>query len=214
MDNFAETLTFDDVLLVPQKSGVLPRHVDVTTKLSKNIALNIPLVSAAMDTVTEAKLAIAIAREGGIGIIHKNMRIEEQASEVDKVKRSESGMILHPITLLPDKKIGEALELMQKYQISGVPIVDPRNKLVGILTSRDLIFEKDTRKSVKEVMTKDLVTVGPGTTLDEAQEILKKHKIEKLPVVDSEGVLAGLIRSRILQRRNCIQMRVKMKSAD
>jgi len=193
MDNFAESLTFDDVLLVPRKSTVLPRDVDVTSKLSRNISLNIPLVSAAMDTVTEAKLAIAIAREGGIGIIHKNMSIEGQAAEVDKVKRSESGMILHPITLSPNKKIGEALELMEKYQISGVPIVDSKNRLVGILTNRDLIFEKDTRKSVKEVMTKKVITVGPGTTLDQAQEILKKHKIEKLPVVDSDRVLTGLI---------------------
>lgn len=193
MKNFAETLTFDDVLLVPQKSNILPRDVDVTTKLSRNIPLYIPLVSAAMDTVTEAKLAIAIAREGGIGIIHKNMSIEEQIAEVDKVKRSESGMILHPITLSPNKKIGEALELMQKYQISGVPIVNSQNKLLGILTNRDLIFEKDTRKLVKEVMTKNLVTVRSGTTLNQAQEILKKYKIEKLPIVDSEGVLKGLI---------------------
>lgn len=193
MENFAETLTFDDVLLVPRKSTILPREVDVTTRFSKNISLNLPLVSAAMDTVTESKLAIAIAREGGIGIIHKNMSIDEQAGEVDKVKRSESGMILHPITLSPSKRIGDALELMQKYQISGVPIVDSKNRLLGILTSRDLIFEKDTRKSVKDVMTKDLITAQPGITLDQAQEILKKHKIEKLPVVDSEGTLTGLI---------------------
>lgn len=193
MDNFAESLTFDDVLLVPRKSSVLPRDVEVTTKLSRDISLNIPLVAAAMDTVTEAKLAIAIAREGGIGIIHKNMNIEEQVAEVDKVKRSESGMILHPITLSPNRKIGEAVELMQKYQISGVPVVDSKNRLVGILTSRDLIFEKNIRKSVREVMTKDVITVGPGTTLAQAQEILKKHKIEKLPVVGSEGVLTGLI---------------------
>lgn len=194
MENFTEAITFDDVLLVPLKSEVLPRDVDVTTRLSKNIQLNIPLISAAMDTVTEAKLAIAIAREGGIGIIHKNMSIETQAAEVDKVKRSESGMILHPITLSPQKKIGEALELMQKYQISGVPIVDSNHKLVGMLTNRDLIFEKDTGKLVEEVMTKEnLITVRPGTTLEEAQEILKKHKIEKLPVIDSDGVLKGLI---------------------
>lgn len=194
MENFFETLTFDDVLLVPQKSDVLPREVDVTTRLSKNIQLNIPLVSAAMDTVTEAKLAIAIAREGGLGVVHKNMSIEEQVAEVDKVKRSESGMILHPITLSPGKKIGEALELMQKYQISGVPIVDSKKRLVGMLTSRDLIFEKDTGRLVEEVMTREnLITARPGTTLDEAQGILQRHKIEKLPVVDSDGVLEGLI---------------------
>jgi IMP dehydrogenase len=193
MENFAETLTFDDVLLVPQKSGVLPREVEVTTKLSRNISLNIPLVSAAMDTVTESRLAIAIAREGGLGVIHKNMTIDQQVTEVDRVKRSESGMILHPITLSPNKKIGDVLELMQRYQISGVPIVDKKRRLVGILTSRDLIFEKDTEKLVKDVMTKDVVTAGAGTTLDAAQEILKKHKIEKLPVVDSERVLIGLI---------------------
>lgn len=189
-----EGLTFDDVLLVPQYSEVLPKDVDVSTQLSRNIPLKVPLVSAAMDTVTTSKMAVALAREGGIGIIHKNMPISAQAEEVDRVKRSESGMIKHPITLTPKERIGEAIDLMEKFSISGVPIVDDRGKLLGILTNRDLIFETDRSQPISTVMTKEnLVTVPVGTTLEDAQEILRRHKVEKLPVVDQEGVLRGLI---------------------
>jgi len=188
-----EGLTFDDVLLVPNKSEVLPREVDVSTKLTRNIPLNIPILSAAMDTVTEARLAIALAREGGIGIIHKNLQIDEQAMEVDKVKRSESGVISDPITLGPRQKIREALEIMARYHISGVPITE-KGKLVGILTNRDLRFLEDPEEEIEQVMTKEnLVTVPPGTTLEEAKIILHKNRIEKLPVVDRDGTLRGLI---------------------
>jgi IMP dehydrogenase len=188
-----DALTFDDVLLVPRKSEVLPREVDTSTRFTRNISLNIPIVSAAMDTVTEAEMAIALAREGGIGIIHKNMTIAEQASQVDRVKRSESGMILNPITLTPDKKVRDALELMHKYSISGVPVVDG-GMLVGILTNRDLRFEPNQELPVSDIMTKDnLVTVSRGTTLEEAERILQNHKVEKLPVVDKRGMLVGLI---------------------
>jgi IMP dehydrogenase len=188
-----DALTFDDVLLVPRRSDVLPRQVDTATRFTRGIKLNIPIVSAAMDTVTEAEMAIAIAREGGIGILHKNMSIEEQAVQVDRVKRSESGMILNPITLTPDKRVRDALDLMHKYSISGVPIVDD-GKLVGILTNRDLRFEPNQDLLVSEVMTStNLVTVSRGTTLEEAEIILQNHKVEKLPVVDKKGMLVGLI---------------------
>lgn len=197
-----EALTFDDVLLVPAYSEVLPKETDTRTVFSRGIPINIPLVSAAMDTVTESDLAIALAREGGIGVIHKNMSIERQAAEVDRVKRSESGMIMKPITLTPDRKVSEALELMSRYRISGVPIVQG-TKLVGILTNRDLRFETDLERPVYEVMTKEnLVTVPPGISLDEAERILQKHRIEKLLVVDEEGNLRGLITVKdILNRK-------------
>ncbi len=189
-----EGLTFDDVLLIPSKSRVLPREVDVSTFLTREIKLNIPLISAAMDTVTESEMAIAMAREGGIGILHKNMSIEKQCEEVDKVKRSESGMIQDPITLTPDKTIGDALLLMKKYSISGIPIVDGKGKLVGILTNRDLRFEPNHSLLVSEIMTKEnLITAPIGTTLQKAEKILQKYKIEKLPVVDKNGKLRGLI---------------------
>lgn len=194
-------LTFDDVLLVPAKSDVLPREVDTKTRFTRGIHLNIPIVSAAMDTVTEAEMAIALAREGGIGIIHKNMSIENHAEQIDRVKRSESGMILNPITLTPDKKVRDALELMQKYSISGVPIVDG-GKLVGILTNRDLRFEPNQDLAVGKVMTSsNLVTVSRGTTLEEAETILQNHKVEKLPVVDKKGMLVGLITFKDIQKK-------------
>lgn len=187
-------LTFDDVLLVPGKSSVLPREVDISTYLTPEIKLNIPIISAAMDTVTESAMAIAIAREGGIGILHKNLSIEDQCNEVDKVKRSESGMIRNPITLTPNKTIGDALELMKKYRISGIPIIDNNSKLVGILTNRDLRFEPNKSLKVSDIMTKEnLITAPLGTTLEKAEIILQKYKIEKLPVVDKSGTLKGLI---------------------
>ena len=196
-----EALTFDDVLLVPSFSSVLPAEVDTTTKLTRNIRLNIPLVSAAMDTVTESRLAIALARQGGLGFIHRNMPIERQAEEVDRVKRSESGMIVDPITMSPENKIHEALELMKRYHISGVPITR-EGKLVGILTNRDLRFETRLDMPIGEVMTKEnLVTVGVGTTLEEAEEILQKHRIEKLLVVDEDYVLKGLITVKDIQKK-------------
>lgn len=190
-----EAITFDDVLLVPQKSNILPRNVSLKTRISRNIELNIPLVSAAMDTVTEAELAIAIAREGGIGFLHKNMSIEEQANEVDKVKRYEHGMITNPITLYPDSYIAEAKEIMRKYKISGLPVVaKDDNKLVGIITNRDLKYRKENNQKVYEIMTKEnLITASIGTTLEEAKEILLENRIEKLPIVDSNYKLKGLI---------------------
>ena len=189
-----EGLTFDDVLLLPAHSQVLPREVDLTTRISRNIILNVPLVSAAMDTVTEARTAITMAREGGIGIIHKNMTIEQQATEVDKVKKSESGMIVDPITMRPNQKIGEALAIMAEYRISGVPITKPNGKLVGILTNRDLRFETDMNLLISDRMTKrNLVTVAVGTTLEEAKEHLKHTRVEKLLVVDDDKNLKGLI---------------------
>jgi IMP dehydrogenase len=189
-----EGLTFDDVLLVPARSNVLPREVNLETYLTADIKLNIPIISAAMDTVTESKLAVAIAREGGIGILHKNMSIAEQCEEVDKVKRSESGMIRDPVTLTPDRTIGEALESMKKYRISGIPIVDGQYKLVGILTNRDLRFNPNKKLLVRDLMTKEnLITTSVGTDLTKAERILEKYKIEKLPVVDNKGVLKGLI---------------------
>jgi len=186
-------LTFDDVLLVPAKSEVLPRETDVSTRITREVRLNIPILSAAMDTVTESKLAIALAREGGLGVIHKNMTLKRQASEVDKVKRSESGMIVDPITLSPDKLIGDALEMMRTFSISGIPIT-LKGKLVGILTNRDLRFEKDLNRKIGQVMTrKNLITVPEGTTLEQAKEILHKNRIEKLLIVDKKKNLKGLI---------------------
>lgn len=192
--------TFDDVLLVPNKSEVLPKEVTLETNLTKTIKLNLPLISAGMDTVTESKMAIAMAREGGIGIIHKNMSIEAQASEVDRVKRQENGVITNPFYLHPDNIIQDALDLMSKYRISGVPItVD--GKLVGILTNRDIIYEDDYNKRIEEVMTKEnLITASEGTTLEEAKEILKKHKIEKLPLVDKDNTLIGLITVKDIEK--------------
>ena len=196
-----EALTFDDVLLLPARSEVLPARVDTTTQLSRNIRLNIPLVSAAMDTVTESRLAIAMAQQGGLGVVHKNLSIEAQAEEVDRVKRSESGMIVDPITIAPEQKIYEALELMQKYKISGVPVTDRGGRLLGILTNRDLRFETRTDLPVSAVMTKEhLVTVAVGTTLEEAKAILHKHKIEKLLVVDRDYHLKGLITVKDIQK--------------
>ena len=196
-----EALTFDDVLLLPAKTDILPSRADVTTQLTRNIRLNVPLVSAAMDTVTESRLAIAMAQQGGIGIVHKNLSIEAQAEEVDRVKRSESGMIVDPITVAPEQRISEALELMRKYKISGVPVTDRVGRLLGILTNRDLRFETRTDLKVSEVMTKeDLVTVPVGTTLEEAKAILHKHKIEKLLVVDREYHLKGLITVKDIQK--------------
>ena len=200
----ATALTFDDVLLVPQHSTVLPTQVDVSTRLTRNIRLNVPLLSAAMDTVTESELAIAMAQHGGLGVIHKNLSIEEQASEVDRVKRSESGMIVNPITLSPSNRIFEALDLMKNYRISGVPITEDGSKegrLVGILTNRDLRFETNVDRPIEDVMTKaPLFTVAVGTTLDEAREILHKHKVEKLLVVDKDYRLKGLITVKDIQK--------------
>jgi len=200
----ATALTFDDVLLVPRHSDVLPTEVDVSTRLTRRIRLNVPLVSAAMDTVTESRLAIAMAQHGGIGIIHKNLSIEEQASEVDRVKRSESGMIVDPITLSPSNRIHESLELMKKYRISGVPITEDGSKegrLVGILTNRDLRFETNVARPIGDVMTREnLITVPVGTTLDAAREILHRHKVEKLLVVDRDFRLKGLITVKDIQK--------------
>ncbi len=194
-------LTFDDVLLIPAKSDVTPNMIDLRTRLAKDIYLNTPIMTSAMDTVTEAKMAIAIAREGGIGIIHKNMSIEKQSEEVDKVKRSENGVIVNPFSLTADKTVAEADRLMGKYKISGVPIVDEKGKLVGILTNRDLRFLSDYNTVIKDVMTKDhLVTAPIGTDLEAAQKILMKHKIEKLPIVDNDGTLKGLITIKDIEK--------------
>src|SRR5881628_605201 len=202
--DLAIALTFDDVLLVPRHSDVVPTQVDVSTRLTRNIKLAVPLLSAAMDTVTESRLAIAMAQQGGLGVIHKNLSIEEQASEVDRVKRSESGMIVNPITLSPTHKIYEALDLMKKYRISGVPITDDGSKegrLVGILTNRDLRFETNVNRPIADVMTHEqLITVPVGTTLDEAREILHRHKVEKLLVVDDQFRLKGLITVKDIQK--------------
>lgn len=202
-DKFArEGYTFDDVLLVPACSDVLPSEVSTATRLTPRITLNMPLVSAAMDTVTEARLAIALAREGGIGIIHRNLSIEDQVTEVDKVKRSESGMIVEPVTLTPEEPLAEALALMECYHISGVPVTDERGKLVGILTNRDIRFESNISKPISAVMTSEnLVTVPVGTTLEDARNILHAHKIEKLPVVDEDGCLKGLITVKDIQKK-------------
>jgi IMP dehydrogenase len=200
-ERIPEALTFDDVLLVPQKSAVLPSEVDISTQLTKSITLRVPVVSAAMDTVTEAPLAIAMAQEGGLGFIHKNMTVEAQASEVDKVKRSESGMIVDPVTVSPTARVAEALELMSRYRISGVPVTKG-SKLVGILTNRDLRFETRTNLPVSELMTKEeLITVPVGTTLEQAKEILHRHKVEKLLVVDKDYNLKGLITVKDIQKQ-------------
>src|SRR6267154_1574714 len=202
--DLATALTFDDVLLVPQHSLVVPREVDVSTNLTRHIRLNVPLISAAMDTVTESRLAIAMAQHGGLGVIHKNLSIEEQASEVDRVKRSESGMIVNPITLSPTNRIYEALDLMKKFSISGVPITEDGSKegrLVGILTNRDLRIETSVTRPISDVMTREnLITVPVGTTLDAAREILHKHKVEKLLVVDRDYRLKGLITVKDIQK--------------
>ncbi|OGU34282.1 MAG: IMP dehydrogenase [Gemmatimonadetes bacterium RIFCSPLOWO2_12_FULL_68_9] len=195
-------LTFDDVLLVPRHASVHPRDVDVRSRFTRGIPLNVPLVSAAMDTVTEAEMAMAMARAGGIGVLHKNMPIDRQAAEVDRVKRSESGMILNPITLGPDRPLREAAQLMARFKISGVPIVDDQGRLVGIITNRDLQFERSLDRPVREVMTKEkLITAPVGTTLDEAERTLGKHRIEKLPVVDDKGILRGLITVKDIFKR-------------
>jgi IMP dehydrogenase len=199
-----DALTFDDVLLVPRHSTVHPADVDVSTRLTRNIRLAVPLVSAAMDTVTEHQMAIALAREGGLGVIHKNMPVEAQVAQVDRVKRSESGMILDPITLGPDANLREANGLMREFSISGVPIVDADGRLVGIITNRDLVFETDLDRKVGDVMVSDgLVTAPVGTSLEGAEDILRRHKIEKLPVVDADGLLCGLITVKdIFKRRS------------
>jgi IMP dehydrogenase len=197
-----EALTYDDVLLVPAKSAVLPREVQVQTFLTRDIILNIPLLSAAMDTVTESHMAIAMAREGGMGIIHKNMPIERQMEEIDRVKRSESGMILDPITVRANQRVHDVLVLLKKYQISGIPVVDEENRLIGIITNRDLRFEPDENQPVSSIMTKDhLITAPVGTRLEQAKHLLMKHKIEKLPVVDKHGVLRGLITFKDIQKK-------------
>lgn len=201
-DKFAkEGLTFDDVLIIPQESDILPKDIDVSVKLTKKITLNCPVITAAMDTVTEANMAVAIAREGGIGVIHKNMPIDSQIGEVDKVKRSENGVISNPFFLSPDNTVEEAEELMHRFKISGVPICDGDGRLVGILTNRDLLFMTNFNVKISEVMTKDnLVTSHVGTTLPEAQQILMKHKIEKLPLVDESGHLKGLITIKDIEK--------------
>ena len=201
-DEFKEGLAFDDILIMPQESAVLPKEVDTRTKFTDKIYLHIPIVSAAMDTVTESKMAIAMAREGGIGIIHKNMSIEKQAEEVDKVKRYESGIVEQPITLSPNERLGKAKDLMDKYNISGFPVIDGKGKLLGILTRRDIIFESDDNKLVGDTMTKDnLVTAKVGITMKEAQQLLKKKKVEKLPIVDENGILRGLITVKDILKR-------------
>ncbi|MGH7562962.1 MAG: IMP dehydrogenase [Gemmatimonadota bacterium] len=204
MKPIREGLTFDDVLLVPRHSVVHPRDVDISTRFTRGIPLNVPLVSAAMDTVTGARMAIALAREGGIGVLHKNLTVEEQADRVDRVKRSESGLIQSPVTLGPDRPIGEARRLMNRYGISGVPVVEDGGRLLGIITNRDLLFETDPRRVVREVMTADegLITAPVGTTLEQAERLMGENKIEKLPIVDAEHRLKGLITVRdILKRR-------------
>jgi IMP dehydrogenase len=197
-----EGLTFDDVLLVPAESAILPNEVSTRTRLTRQIELELPIVSAAMDTVTEARMAIALAREGGIGIVHRNLSVAAQAAEVDKVKRSEAGMIVEPVTLSPHDRVADALALMETYRISGVPITDDEGRLVGILTNRDLRFEDDTGRPVSELMTSEnLVTVPVGTTLEDARAVLHQHKVEKLPVVDRDGHLKGLITVKDISKR-------------
>jgi IMP dehydrogenase len=209
---FIQALTFDDVLLVPQESHVLPREINIKTRLTNKINMNIPLLSAAMDTVTESDMAVALAREGGIGIIHKNLSIENQALMVDRVKRSESGMIVDPVTLTIDKTIRDAKDVMNNYHISGLPVVDD-GKLVGIITNRDIRFEKDDNLLVRDRMTSEkLVTVKKGTTLDEAKEVLQQHRIEKLLVIDDEGNLAGLITVKDIQKKEDFPNACKDKS--
>jgi IMP dehydrogenase len=204
-----EGLTFDDVLLIPAQSQVLPKDVNLGTRLSRRLGLNLPIVSAAMDTVTESRLAIAIAREGGIGIVHKNLSVHKQAAEVDKVKRSESGMIFDPLSLPPDKTIRDAVHLMQQYHISGIPIVQGE-KLVGILTNRDIRFETNLDQPIHKVMTQEnLVTAPLGTTLEEAEKILQKHRIEKLPILDEQGNIKGLITVKDIQKRKAFPIAAK-----
>jgi len=200
-EKIKEGLTFDDVLIIPQKSGVLPTDADVKTRLSRNINLNIPIVSSAMDTVTESRMAITLAQQGGIGIIHRNMSVEKQAEEVDKVKRHESGMIVNPITMRPSNKIFEAKEVMNKFKISGLPITDENNKLVGILTNRDIRFETRQNLVIKKAMTKKLITVPVGTSLKEAEKLFHKHKIEKILMVDENFYLKGLITYKDILKR-------------
>ncbi|MFR7835348.1 MAG: IMP dehydrogenase, partial [Ezakiella sp.] len=201
MEFYKEALTFDDILLVPAESHVLPKEVATKTKLTNKITLNIPIMSAGMDTVTESKMAIAIAREGGIGIIHKNMTIEEQSHEVDKVKRSEHGVITDPFYLSKDHTLKDADDLMRTYKISGVPIVEENGTLIGIITNRDIRFEDDLSKKIDDVMTKErLITAKEGVTMDEAKEILMKHKIEKLPIVDDDYKLKGLITIKDIEK--------------
>lgn len=197
-----EGITFDDVLLVPRYSDIMPKDANLATRLTNNITLNLPILSAAMDTVTEAEMARAIAREGGIGVIHKNLSISEQAEQVDRVKRSEYGMILDPITLTQDKKVGEALEYMSTYHISGIPIIDENRKLIGIVTNRDLRFNPSPDDPISNIMTKENIVTAPiGTTLDEAEKILQNHRIEKLPVVDDNFILKGLITFKDIQKK-------------
>jgi IMP dehydrogenase len=198
----AQGLTYDDVLLVPGRSSVMPREADTSSSLTSNIEMNVPILSAAMDTVTESDLAIAMAREGGVGVLHKNMSIEEQAAEVRRVKRSENGMILDPITISPHDTVGDARDKMSHYSIGGIPVVDESGKLVGIVTNRDVRFELEGDTPIRKMMTKEnLVTVPVGTTLDEAVQILQEHKVEKLPVVDDEGYLKGLITFKDIRKR-------------
>lgn len=198
----SDGITFDDVLLIPRYSDILPKETSLNTKLTKGIALNIPIISAAMDTVTESEMAIALAREGGIGIIHKNMSISKQAEEVDKVKRSESGMIRNPITLTEQNTAQDALALMSKYKIAGFPVIDSNQQLIGIVTNRDLRFKHNGLQPIAELMTKDtIITTHVGTTLEEAEQLLEKHRIEKLPVVDNNGVLHGLITFKDIQKK-------------
>ncbi len=197
-----EGITYDDVLLIPAYSEILPRETDIRSRLTKNISLSIPFISAAMDTVTEAPMAIALARVGGIGVIHKNMSIQRQAQEVDKVKRSESGMIKNPITLSADKTVADALLLMSRYHISGIPVVDEKNKLIGIITNRDLRFKPDPTESIFDVMTtENLITVPVGATLESAEKVLQEQRIEKLPVVDENFILKGLITFKDIQKK-------------
>jgi len=206
-----EGLTYDDVLLVPAYSEVLPREVSIKTKFTRNISLNVPIVSAAMDTVTESAMAIAIAREGGIGVLHKNMTIEQQAVEVRKVKRAESGMIQDPVTLPKTATVGDAQETMKEYRIGGIPITNDEGKLIGIVTNRDLRFEKNYERPLSEVMTSEnLVTVSEGTSLKDAEIILQENKIEKLPVVEDDGTLLGLITFRDITKLT----RIKINMAD
>jgi IMP dehydrogenase len=210
----ATGLTYDDVLLVPAYSEILPREVNTSTFLTKKIKLNVPLISAAMDTVTEAELAIAIAQNGGIGMLHKNMTIERQAAEVRKVKRSESGMIQDPVTLLETAVVADAFKIMKEHKIGGIPVVSSDNKLVGIITNRDLRFQKDMKRPISEVMTKDNLIIAPeGTTLVQAEEILQNHKIEKLPVVSKDGYLSGLITFKDISKVKNYPVAVKMNVA-
>ena len=198
----SEALTFDDVLLTPSYSEVIPSEANVQTKLTKNIALNIPLVSASMDTVTESKLAIAIALKGGIGIVHKNMTISEQSEEIRRVKRSQSGMIKDPITMDRDSSVRDALQIMKKNQIGGIPIVNLREELVGIVTNRDLRFQKDNSKKLSGIMTKSVITAKVGISLDDAEKVLKKHKIEKLPIVDGNKFVGLITYKDILKNKS------------